>query len=291
MAPLLIASTPIGNIGDATDRLRSAIMEADLIAAEDSRKFHRLVADLGIRFSARLLSFFEGNESDRVPILIAEIESGKTVLLVTDAGTPSVSDPGYRLINETISRGLAFTVIPGPSAVLTALLYSGFATATFAFDGFLPRTSAAVERYFRSISNESRTIVTFESPRRLESTLRIAREVLGDERQIAICREMTKRYEEIFRGSIEAATDWAVARQADEGIKGEITLVFAPTPRDVEYSDEEILVRVSELFDEDHSSKEIASIITAEFAIAKRRAYDLTHQVKDSHQESPVDRS
>jgi 16S rRNA (cytidine1402-2'-O)-methyltransferase len=284
MAPLLVASTPIGNVGDATDRLREAISDADLIAAEDSRKFHRLASDLAVRFSGRVISFFEGNESDRVPSLIAEIESGKTVLLVTDAGTPSVSDPGYRLINETISRGLPFTVIPGPSAVLTALLYSGFATARFAFDGFLPRTESALDRYFTSIRNETRTILVFDSAKRLETSLDSAKRVLGGDRQIAICREMTKRYEEIFRGTIDLAVNWVVSRQSQEGIRGEITLVFAPLIRDVEYSDEEILARARELFEEGHSSKDITSKISAELSLSKRRVYDLVNLIKDANQ-------
>lgn len=280
MAPLLVASTPIGNIGDATDRLRSAIESADLIAAEDSRKFHRLVSDLGITFTGKVLSFFEGNESGRIPSLLDEIETGKTVLLLTDAGTPAVSDPGYRLINEVIDRNLPFTVIPGPSAVLTALLYSGFATASFAFDGFLPRTESGLDRYFNAIKNEARTVILFESPRRLVASLTIAAPILGVQRKVAICREMTKTYEEIFRGEIDDALEWADSRQSDEGIKGEITLVIAPNPREVDYSDEEILARTQELSSTNHSARDIAAIIALEFNISKRRAYDLANQSK-----------
>ncbi len=249
MAPLIIASTPIVNVGDASERLREAIISADLIAAEDSRKFHRLASDLGIHFDARLLSFFEGNESDRIPTLIAEIESGKKVLLLTDAGTPGVSDPGFRLIRAVIDRALPFTVLPGPSAVLTALLYSGFPSATFAFDGFLPRTESGLERYFERIQRELRSVVVFDSPRRTSDTLQIAQKVLGDDREIAICREMTKTYEEIFRGTIKDALIWAKGRDASEGIKGEITLVFAPVVEEREVSDESILIRARGLFE------------------------------------------
>jgi len=280
MAPLIIASTPIGNVGDASERLREAITSADFIAAEDSRKFHRLATDLGVRFDARLLSFFEGNESDRIPTLIAEIESGKQVLLLTDAGTPGVSDPGFRLIREVIDRDLPFSVLPGPSAVLTALLYSGFPTATFAFDGFLPRTEAGLARYFATIQSESRTVVVFDSPRRILDSLRIAKEVLGSEREIAICREMTKTYEEIFRGRIEEALTWVEQRDVSEGVKGEITVVFAPVTVEREVSDESILIRARELFEGGYSSKDLASIISLEFSISKRRAYDLANSVK-----------
>lgn len=280
MAPLIVASTPIGNVGDASERLREAIVSADLIAAEDSRKFHRLASDLGIRFDARLLSFFEGNESDRIPTLISEIESGKKVLLLTDAGTPGVSDPGFRLIRAVIDRALPLTVLPGPSAVLTALLHSGFPSATFAFDGFLPRTESALERYLERIQSEPRTVVVFDSPRRTSDTLQVAHRVLGDTREIAICREMTKTYEEVFRGTIKDALTWAQGRDASEGIKGEITLVFAPFVEEREVSDEVIIIRARELFEDGYSSKDLASIISLEFSISKRRAYDLANSIK-----------
>jgi 16S rRNA (cytidine1402-2'-O)-methyltransferase len=280
MAPLIVASTPIGNIGDASTRLRDEIATADLIAAEDSRKFHRLASDLSVSFSARVLSFFEGNESERVSTLMSELEAGKKVLLLTDAGTPGVSDPGYRLIQETIARGLPMSVIPGASAVLTALLYSGFPSATFAFDGFLPRTEASLERYLGRLINESRTTVVFESPRRVRQSLHAAVRILGSEREVAICREMTKTYEEIFRGSMSEAAAWADLREAGEGIKGEITLVFAPLVEEREYSDEEIVARVEELAESGYSTKDLAAIIALEFSIPKRRAYDLANSIK-----------
>jgi len=280
MAPLIIASTPIGNVGDASQRLCDAIKNAEIIAAEDSRKFHRLASDLNLHFDGRLLSFFEGNESDRIPTLVEEIASGKRVLLVTDAGTPGVSDPGFRLIREVIDRGLPLTVLPGPSAVVTALLYSGFPSATFAFDGFLPRTEALLERYFAKIRQESRSVVVFDSPRRVADSLRVAERVLGGEREIAICREMTKTYEEIFRGKIENALAWAQQRDENDGVKGEITLVFAPVVEEREVSDEEILIRAKELFADGYSPKDLAAIIALEFSISKRRAYDVANSIK-----------
>lgn len=280
MAPLIVASTPIGNVGDASTRLREEIANADLIAAEDSRKFHRLASDLSVSFNARVLSFFEGNESERVSTLMGEVEAGKRVLLLTDAGTPGVSDPGYRLIQETISRALPMTVIPGASAVLTALLYSGFPSATFAFDGFLPRTESSLERYFAQLKNESRTTVVFESPRRVRESLHTAFRILGSKRHVAICREMTKSYEEVFRGSMSEAVTWADSREAGEGIKGEITLVFAPLVEERDHSDEEILARAEELAVSGYSTKDLASIIALEFSIPKRRAYDLANSIK-----------
>lgn len=282
MTPLFVASTPIGNVGDATDRLREAIGNAEVIAVEDSRKFHRLASDLDVLFEARILSFFEGNESERIASLVKDVESGKNVLLLTDAGTPGVSDPGYRLIHEVISRGLALTVIPGASAVLTALTYSGLPSASFAFDGFLPRGQSALEQYFAKIRRESRTIVVFESPKRINDSLGSAAKVLGSDRQIAICREMTKTYEEIFRGSIEMAIDWARLRDLDEGIKGEITIVIAPAQQAHEYSREDVSQRASELFLARYSPKDVASIIALEFDISKREAYDIANSIKDS---------
>lgn len=286
MSPLFVAATPIGNIGDASERLRQGIESADLIAAEDSRKFHRLASDLGVRFNAKVLSFFDGNESDRVPMLVEEIRAGKNVLLISDAGTPGVSDPGYRLIDEVITAGLPMTVIPGASAVLTALLYSGFASSKFAFDGFLPRTEVSLERYLRTLEKEERTVILFESPKRLLRTLLIAERVLGDDRKIAICREMTKTYEEVFRGTIASASKWAKDRELGEGIKGEITIVVAPRERETESSEEEIKARAKELFEDGLSSKEISVRMASEYTISKRDAYDLANSLRNSEEDS-----
>lgn len=280
MAPLIVASAPIGNVADASDRLREAIGNVDLVAAEDSRKFHRLVSDLNVDCNARFLSFFDGNEMERIPLLITALETGKKVLLITDAGTPGVSDPGFRLIREVIKRELPLTILPGPSAVLTALLYSGFSSATFAFDGFLPRTESTLERYFARMRNETRTTVVFDSPRRVTASLKVAERVLGEERSVAICRELTKTYEEIFRGTIHEALDWAQQRDSDQGIKGEITLVFAPISTEREVNDETILTRASELLTDGYSPKDVATIISLEFSITKRRAYDLANSLK-----------
>lgn len=283
MSPLIVASTPIGNVGDATDRLRQAITEADLIAAEDSRKLHRLASDLKVPFRAKIISFFEGNESERLASLIADIESGKRVLLITDAGTPGVSDPGYRLIHETIERELPLTVIPGASAVLTALTYSGLPCESFAFDGFLPRGERALEQYFASIRLERRTVVAFDSPKRISDSLIVAARMLGGERKVAICREMTKTFEEIFRGDLEGAIEWSRLRQEGDGIKGEITMVIAPMTGKREFSEAELERRAGELHDLGYSTKDLASIIALEFSISKRQAYDLSNSLRDSN--------
>jgi 16S rRNA (cytidine1402-2'-O)-methyltransferase len=177
-------------------------------------------------------------------------------------------------------------VIPGASAVLTALLYSGFTSSRFAFDGFLPRTEVSLEKYLRTLEQEERTVVTFESPKRLVRSLQVAVRVLGKDRNIAVCREMTKTYEEVFRGTVESALSWAMAREAGEGIKGEITLVFSPLESRSDPSVEEIRERAKELFEDGLSSKEISIRIASEFTISKRDAYDLANSLRNSKEDN-----
>jgi len=214
---------PLGNVGDASDRLKSTLNSATHIAAEDSRKFSRLCKDLGIEHRARVISFFEGNESERIAELIAVLESGNDLVVVTDAGMPSVSDPGYRIARECVQRNIPITVLPGPSAVITALALSGLPTDRFCFEGFVPRTSGARDTFYEALSQEVRTIILFEAPHRISESLSAAAKAFGGSREIAICREMTKTYEEIFRGTIEQAITWSNSKE----ILGEITIVIA----------------------------------------------------------------
>lgn len=284
MAPLIIACTPIGNPGDASTRLREAIESADLIAAEDSRKFQRLASDLNLRYRGDLLSLFEGNEASRSETLIAAIEIGRSVLLLTDAGSPAVSDPGYRLIRDCIKKGLEVEVLPGPSAVITALLYSGMPTDAFTFDGFIPRSELAREAYFSRLLEERRSCIAFESPRRLASTLEAAVKVLPEDREVAICREMSKEYQEIFRGVIGAALAWAQERENGEGIKGEITLVFSPAISMGQRSDEEILSAADILISQGLSVRDAVTQVARELAVAKRYVYDLVIKRNESEE-------
>lgn len=214
---------PLGNVGDASDRLKSTLSSATHIAAEDSRKFSRLCKDLGIEHRARVISFFEGNESERIAELIAVLESGNDLVVVTDAGMPSVSDPGYRIARECVQRNIPITVLPGPSAVITALALSGLPTDRFCFEGFVPRTSGARDTFYEALSQEVRTIILFEAPHRISESLSAAAKAFDGSREIAICREMTKTYEEIFRGTIEQAITWSNSKE----ILGEITIVIA----------------------------------------------------------------
>ena len=219
---LLLAATPLGQVGDASARLIEALATADVVAAEDTRRVRTLAQSLDVRPAGRVVSFFDQNESSRVPWLIEEITGGATVLVVSDAGMPLISDPGYRLVVACADAGLTVSCLPGPSAVTTALAVAGLPSDRFCFEGFAPRKQSARVTWLKSLVNEERTCVFFESPRRLAESLRDAVEVLGPDRRAVVCRELTKTHEEIRRGSLLALADWA-----DEGVLGEITVVLA----------------------------------------------------------------
>lgn len=220
---LVLAGTPIGDRFDASPALLRALAEADVVAAEDTRRFHALLQRLGATSSARIVSYFEGNETQRTPELIAALLDGQTVVLVTDAGMPSVSDPGYRLVSAAIEADVRVTAVPGPSAVLTALAVSGLPTDRFCFEGFLPRKQGARRARFASLAREDRTMVFFEAPHRLGAFLADAASVLGHDRPAAVCRELTKTYEEVKRGGLGELAEWA-----QDGVRGELTIVVGP---------------------------------------------------------------
>ena len=215
---LVLAATPLGNPLDASERLKQAITSAEIIAAEDSRRFHRLASDLGVTFTAKVISFFEGNESDRTLEILELLRSGKEVLVVTDAGMPTISDPGFRLLRDAIAENIATTVIPGPSAPTMAIALSGLPTDRFTFEGFAPRAQGARKSFFENLRFEERTMVIFEAPHRLAESLADALVVFGADRSAAICREMTKTYEEVVRGSLEELLKWSMSKE----ILGEI---------------------------------------------------------------------
>lgn len=220
---LVLAATPLGNPLDASARLKKAIESAEIIAAEDSRRFHRLASDLEVTFTARIISFFEGNEKERTAEILTLLREGKEVLVVTDAGMPTISDPGFRLMRDAIAENLPTVVIPGPSAPTMAIALSGLPTDRFTFEGFAPRAQGARRAFYEKLRFEERTMVTFEAPHRLLESLLDAASTLGENRKAAICREMTKTYEETIRGTIAELIVWARSRE----ILGEITLVFA----------------------------------------------------------------
>ena len=217
---LVLAGAPIGDIESVSPALRTALSQADVIAAEDTRRFLDLLRRMGLEVTGRVVSYFEGNEAFRTPGLLQELQEGRRVVVVTDAGMPSVSDPGYRLVRAAVEAGIRVTAVPGPSAVLTALAVSGLPVDRVCFEGFLPRKSGERRRRFAELAEERRTMVFFEAPHRLADFLTDAAAVLGADRPAAVCRELTKTYEEVVRGPLADLAGWAV-----EGARGEITVV------------------------------------------------------------------
>lgn len=219
---LLIGATPLGQPTDASARLVKALASADVIAAEDTRRIRTLAQALDVKLAGTVVSLYDANEASRVPSLVGEIEAGATVLLVSDAGMPLISDPGYRLVAACIEAGAPVQCLPGPSAVTTALAVSGLPVERFCFEGFAPRKHSARVSWLKMLAAEPRTCVFFESPRRLPDTLRDAVDVLGAERRAVVCRELTKTHEETVRGTLGELADWAA-----DGVLGEITVVLA----------------------------------------------------------------
>ncbi len=217
---LVVAATPIGNPADASPRLVAALGSADVVAAEDTRRLRRLCADLQVRPTGRFVSMFEGNEAGRVDDLVGAVRGGATVLLVTDAGTPLVSDPGYRVVAACAGLGLRVTVLPGPSAVLAALVVSGLPSDRFCVEGFLPRRASERDRRLALLADDPRTLVLFESPRRTAPTLAAMAATFGADRPAAVCRELTKTHEQVVRGPLGELAAWA-----QDGVLGEVTLV------------------------------------------------------------------
>lgn len=224
---LLLAATPLGQPADASPRLIEALADADVVAAEDTRRVRNLAKALGVAIGGRVLSLFDRVETTRVATLLDAISSGATVLVVSDAGMPIISDPGYRLVAACIEADLPVQCLPGPSAVTTALVVSGLPADKFCFEGFAPRKGSARRTWLATLADERRTCVFFESPRRLSACLRDAVEQLGGARQAAVCRELTKVHEEVVRGSLDELAAWAAG-----GVLGEVTVVLAgATPR------------------------------------------------------------
>ncbi|MGL4831627.1 MAG: 16S rRNA (cytidine(1402)-2'-O)-methyltransferase [Propionibacteriaceae bacterium] len=223
---LVLAGAPIGSAQDASPGLVAALSAADVIAAEDTRRLHVLIERLRsvfgeITINARIISYFEGNEAGRTQQIVDALAAGQRVVIITDAGMPSVSDPGYRAVAGAIELGARVTAVPGPSAVLTALAVSGLPVDRFCFEGFLPRKSGERRRRFAELAPEQRTMVFFEAPHRLADFLTDAAAVLGAQRRAAVCRELTKPYEEVIRGGLAELADWA-----SEGARGEISVVI-----------------------------------------------------------------
>ncbi|MFL9658181.1 16S rRNA (cytidine(1402)-2'-O)-methyltransferase [Streptomyces sp. PB17] len=276
---LVLAGTPIGDVQDAPPRLAAELAGADVVAAEDTRRLRRLTQALGVAPAGRVVSYFEGNESARTPELVEELAGGARVLLVTDAGMPSVSDPGYRLVAAAVERGVRVTAVPGPSAVLTALALSGLPVDRFCFEGFLPRKAGERLTRLREVAGERRTLVYFEAPHRLDDTLAAMAEVFGTDRRAAVCRELTKTYEEVKRGGLGELAAWA-----GEGVRGEITVVVegAPEKGAEEVGAEELVRRVRVREEAGERRKEAIAAVAAQVGVPKREVFDAVVAAKNA---------
>jgi 16S rRNA (cytidine1402-2'-O)-methyltransferase len=272
---LVLAATPIGRAGDASPRLAEELATADVVAAEDTRRLRRLTSDLGVTITGRVVSYFEGNESTRTPVLLEALRNGERVLLVTDAGMPSVSDPGYRLVVAAVADDIRVTAVPGPSAVLTALAVSGLPVDRFCFEGFLPRKAGERSRRLESLRDEQRTMVFFEAPHRTETALAAMAEAFGPDRPAAVCRELTKTHEEVRRGALAALVEWAA-----EGVRGEVTIVVegAAERSDVPHDPTAWRELVAELEMNGMTRKDAILDVARRAGVPKREVYDVVHR-------------
>ncbi|MFE9386463.1 16S rRNA (cytidine(1402)-2'-O)-methyltransferase [Streptomyces sp. NPDC007025] len=276
---LVLAGTPIGDPSDAPPRLAAELTAADIVAAEDTRRLRRLTQALGVAPGGRIVSYFEGNEAARTPELAEALAGGARVVLVTDAGMPSVSDPGYRLVAAAVRHGVRVTAVPGPSAVLTALAVSGLPVDRFCFEGFLPRKPGERRGRLREAAEERRTLVYFEAPHRLRATLTAMAEVFGAEREAAVCRELTKTYEQVRRGPLAELAEWAA-----EGVRGEITVVVrgAEPPAAGEADAAELARRVAERETAGQQRKEAIAEVARGAGVPKREVFDAVVAAKNA---------
>ncbi len=266
---IVLAATPIGNVGDASARLIGLLETADIVAAEDTRRLHRLVQSLGITVAGRVISYHEHNEAAKTGELLDQVRSGKTLVMVTDAGMPSVSDPGFRLVEGAVAAGLTVTAVPGPSAVLTALALSGLPTDRFCFEGFLPRKAGERASRLADLDAERRTMVFFEAPHRLEPMLRALHERFGADRRAAICRELTKTYEEVIRGTLRELLEWTEANE----VRGEIAVVVGGAPEREPGKPEDQVAAVNALIAQGIRLKEAVAAVAEDARVSKRELY------------------
>lgn len=266
---LLLAATPLGDARDASARLIEALGTAEVVAAEDTRRVRNLASALGVTPAGKVVSYYEAVESARAPMLLDALREGRTVLLVTDAGMPSVSDPGYRLVSACVTEGLPVTCLPGPSAVTTALAVSGLPSDRFCFEGFPPRKTGDRRKFFGRLVAEERTCVFFEAPHRLADTLADAVSVLGEQRPAAVCRELTKTYEEIKRGSLGDLAEWAA-----EGVRGEITVVLGGAEQAAPTDPAELVEQVEERAADGIRLKDAVAEVAELAGVRKKELYD-----------------
>ncbi|WP_159798779.1 16S rRNA (cytidine(1402)-2'-O)-methyltransferase [Puerhibacterium puerhi] len=272
---LVLAATPIGNAEDASPRLRRLLAQADVVAAEDTRRLHALAERIGVAVGGRVVSYYEHNETARADELLDVVDGGGTVVVVTDAGMPSVSDPGYRVVARAVERGLRVTAAPGPSAVLTALALSGLPTDRFTFEGFVPRKPGERSRALSALAAEPRTMVFFEAPHRIAATVEAMAGAFGAERPAAVARELTKTYEEVLRGPLGELAATVAARSADgEGLRGEICVVVGGAPAVRAASLEELVGEVLDRVAAGERLKDVAGDVAATAGVSRRDLYN-----------------
>jgi 16S rRNA (cytidine1402-2'-O)-methyltransferase len=275
---LILAAAPIGRPQDASASLAAALAAAPVIAAEDTRRLARLARSLDVTLAGRVVSYYESVETERARVLLGALADGQDVLLITDAGTPGISDPGYRLVNTAIEAGVRVTVLPGPSAVTAALAVSGLPSDRFCFEGFPPRKAAALASRLADLSDEQRTMVFFESPRRLSATLRQMATAFGGDRPAAVCRELTKTHEEIKRGLLGELAAWAA-----DGVLGEITVVVGGATSAgaaAAASTEDVAAKVRAAEQAGLTRKEAMASVAAETGLSRRVVYDAVIKAK-----------
>ncbi|MFC6162813.1 16S rRNA (cytidine(1402)-2'-O)-methyltransferase [Kribbella jiaozuonensis] len=273
---LVLAGTPIGDVSDASARLGRVLVGADVVAAEDTRRLRRLTSELGIQLGGRVVSYFEGNERERTPELLQALVDGQTVVVVTDAGMPSVSDPGYRLVAAAIEADVPVTAVPGPSAVLTALALSGLPVDRFTFEGFLPRKPGERGRRLGELADEPRTMVFFEAPHRLTASLEAMAEAFGADRRTAVCRELTKTYEEVKRGPLDELVTWS-----KDGVRGEITIVVSGADPHKIVTAEDLAREVAKDEEAGTHRKQAIADVAKRFNVPKRTVYDAVLAARD----------
>ena len=266
---LILVGTPIGNLADASPRMREAVLAADLVAAEDTRRFRALCDRLDLQPDTKVLSVHDHNEEARAGELADAVAAGQTVVLVSDAGMPAVSDPGYRVVKEVAGRGLAVTSVPGASAAVTALAVSGLPSDRWAFEGFLPRKPGERRRLLESLAHEQRTLVFYESPHRVGDALADMVAACGADRPAVVCRELTKLHEEVLRGTLGE-----LARTAADGLRGEICIVLAPGEAPQAPAPEAVVPEVARLTADGVRAKEAAARVAAAHGLRTREVYE-----------------
>jgi 16S rRNA (cytidine1402-2'-O)-methyltransferase len=273
---LVLAATPIGQVADASRRLADELARADVVAAEDTRRLRRLTSDLGVELAGRVVSYFDANEAGRTAGLVEAMEAGQRVLVVTDAGMPSVSDPGYRLVTAAVEAGIRVTAVPGPSAVLTALAVSGLPVDRFCFEGFLPRKAGERARRLAELAEEVRTMVFFEAPHRTSAALTAMADALGAARPAAVCRELTKTHEEVVRGALAELASWAEA-----GVRGEVTIVVGGRtgPAVVPSGPDEVSALVAAEEEGGLPRRDAIRAVAQRTGLPRREVYDAVHNV------------